>query len=169
MTRSTDSKSPGSSGESAPTPGRGSVGPGDGTGAIGRIQIRVRYADTDCGGVVYHANYLAFFEQGRSELLRDLGASYRAFEEQEASILVVVDAQLRFLSPARYDDLLEVETRVTQVGGARLQFAYRVFRAGSPEVLCTGTTELGCVRADNGRARRLPEPFRALLAGCVTR
>lgn len=133
-------------------------------GVVGEVEVRVRYADTDCGGVVYHANYLTFFEQGRSELMRSLGASYRAFEEQEHAILVVVDAALRFHAPARYDDLLRVETRVTAVGGARVRFAYRVLRVDGLALLCEGETELGCVRADSGRPRRLPEAFRGLLA-----
>lgn len=135
----------------------------------GVTEVRVRYSETDCGGVVYHSNYLKYFEQGRTELMRSLGAPYRKFEEEDRVILVVVDAQLRFRRPAHYDDLLRIETELTRNSGARLTFGYRVLRAdpegGSATLLCEGSTVLGCISAESGRPRRLPERWDRLLGG----
>lgn len=124
--------------------------------AEGRIELRVRYADTDSGGVVYHANYLLYFEQGRTELMRELGIPYRQLEENDGVILAVVDAQLRFRKPARYDDLLTIETRIVALSGARITFEYRARLSGEGPVLCEATTVLGGMDAQSGRPRRLP-------------
>lgn len=126
------------------------------------IRIRVRYGETDQGGVVYHSHYLVYFETGRTEFLRERGARYRDVEG-DGLILTVVEAELRFLRPARYDDLLRIETRVLEVGGARIAFGYEVYRDDSDELLCTGSTRLGSLSAETGRPCRLPPPLRALL------
>nr|WP_241242877.1 thioesterase family protein [Paenibacillus whitsoniae] len=104
-----------------------------------RHELRVRYAETDQMGVVYHANYLAWLEIGRTELIRDLGFPYRKVEEM-GLLLPVTEANLVYKKPARYDDLVQVLTRVTQLSGVRLQFGYEIRHGESEELLVTGTT-----------------------------
>ena len=123
--------------------------------------IRVRYAETDQMGVAYHGNYFAWFEVGRTDLLRSKGVTYKDLEA-EGLHLPVIEAEARFVRPALYDDVLEIRTEVAGLSGARVTFAYEVRRAGE-SVLATGKTMHAAVD-DRGRARRLPEPLRRLLA-----
>src|SRR5512139_2928815 len=118
-----------------------------------RIEIRVIYGDTDQMGVVYYANYLRFFEAGRNELIRARGLTYREVEERFRLMLPVVEAQVAYKAPARYDDLVAVETSVAEVKRASARFAYRVLRGD--DVLATGHTVHACVDLD-GRVKRLP-------------
>ena len=97
--------------------------------AAGEARVRVRYAETDQMGVVYHANYLGWFEVGRVELMRKRGMDYKRLEIDEGCRIAVVEATARYKAPARYDDELIVETRVTLVRGPLIRFAYRIFRA----------------------------------------
>jgi acyl-CoA thioester hydrolase len=127
---------------------------------VNRVELRVIYADTDQMGVVYHANYLRYFETGRNELLRALGMAYRAIEAEYKVHLPVVEAQASYKEPARYDDLLTVETVVARIGKASVRFEYRVLRAEA--VLVTGHTLHACVGA-HGKIRPLPEAVTALL------
>lgn len=100
--------------------------------------VRVLYADTDAAGVAYYANYLRWFETGRAELMRRKGVAYR--ELTEAGVhLPVVEACVRYLSPARYDDLLQVFAEVREMRGARITFGYRLARADG-KLLAEGTT-----------------------------
>jgi len=122
--------------------------------------VRVRYGEVDRMGFVYHGHYLVYFEQGRTEYLRSLGATYRELEET-GTLLVVVETGQRFLSPAGYDDHLTIRTGLTEVRGVRLRFDYEVRRDG--DLLATGFTVLAsCDSA--GRPRRMPEALRAILA-----
>ena len=132
-----------------------------GPGAF-RFRFRVRYADTDQMGVAYYGNYLRWFEVGRAELMRALGATYRELEASGVR-LPVVEARCRYLSPARYDDLLAIETVVESVGRASVRFAYRILREDDGALLARGSTE-HCFLDDEGRLRRPPEDFAALLA-----
>ncbi len=105
-------------------------------------QLRVRYQETDQMGVVYHANYLTWFEIGRTELIRSLGYPYRKIEEK-GLLLPVTEADLKFKKPARYDDLVGIYTRVSQMSSVRLQFAYEIRRIHddlTEELLVTGTS-----------------------------
>ncbi len=120
------------------------------------IEFRVRYAETDQMGFVHHANYLVYFEMGRVELLRARGMSYRDLEAQ-GYLLVVVKAHVRYLKPARYDDLLRLRTEVTRVTSARIDHRYQLFRDG--ELLAEGETTLACVDRD-GNVQRIPEVLR---------
>ena len=120
-----------------------------------RYQIRVRYGDTDQMGFAYYAHYLRWFEIGRAEMLRALGSSYRSVEERGTS-LPVVEAQVRYLKPARYDDLITIETGVERLHRASVRFAYRVVRDEGGELLATGYTE-HCFLTRDGRPGR-PEP-----------
>lgn len=127
-------------------------------------RLRVRYGETDKMGVVYHANYLVYMEEGRTRLMESLGCSYAELE-REGWALVVRRAQLRFRSPARYDEELSVLTAVERLGGASVSFVYRVLRAADRQLLAEGSTELACVdqRGENHRPALLPERVRALL------
>ncbi len=116
-------------------------------------ELRVIYGDTDQMGVVYYANYLRFFEAGRNEFIRAKGLRYRDFEEVHRLRLPVVEAHVAYKSPARYDDLLRVETRLTEVRRASARFGYRILRAG--DLLVTGHTVHACVDLE-GRVQRMP-------------
>jgi acyl-CoA thioester hydrolase len=130
-------------------------------------RVRVAYADTDQMGVVYHANYLVWFERGRTEAMRELGLPYAALEAR-GLLLPVVEAGVRYHGPARYDDLLVVETVVAALGAARISFHYRV-RLDRPEDapgLVTGFTEHAFVTRE-GRVTRAPGDARALIEPVV--
>jgi acyl-CoA thioester hydrolase len=128
-----------------------------------RTEVRVIYGDTDRMGVVYYANYLRYFEAGRTEFLRAKGLSYRDFEERSRLLLPVVEAGVTYQAPARYDDLLGIETSLAEVRRASARFAYRVEREGA--VLATGFTVHACVDLE-GRIQRMPrELLDRLLAG----
>ena len=125
-------------------------------------QIRVRYAETDGMGVVYYGNYLTWFEVGRTDLLRQLGESYREMEENEKIYLPVVEAHCRYHKPARYDDLVDIVTRASRPSRARVQFDYELSRAEDGVLLASGTTLHVAVSRD-GRPCRLPRKLQELL------
>ena len=119
-----------------------------------RFAVRVRYGDTDQMGFAYYANYLRWFEIGRAEMLRSLGISYRAVEEAGVT-LPVVEARCRYLKPARYDDLIAIETGVVELRRASVRFAYRVSRDDDGQLLAFGHTE-HCFLDRDGRPARPP-------------
>ncbi len=128
-----------------------------------RTEVRVLYADTDRMGVVYYANYLRWFEAGRNEYIRAKGLRYRDFEERFGLVLPVAEAGVKYVEPARYDDVLAIETSLEELGRASARFAYRILREG--RVLTTGFTVHACVDAA-GKVVRMPEALsRALGAG----
>jgi acyl-CoA thioester hydrolase len=108
--------------------------------AIGETRVRVRYAETDKMGVVYHANHFIWFEVGRVELLRQLGFSYREMEEKDQCFIAVVDASCRYRAPARYDDEIVVRTRLKNVRDSVIHFAYELIRDGDGALLAEGET-----------------------------
>jgi acyl-CoA thioester hydrolase len=122
----------------------------------GEIQVRVRYAETDRMGLLHHANYLVYFEQGRTELLRSLGVAYRDIEDQ-GFYLVLTRVQVRYKSPARYDDLLVVRTILERTTLVKIEHRYEVLRDGL--LLAEGETTLGCVDR-SGRVQPLPPLLR---------
>ena len=124
--------------------------------------LRVRYAETDQMGVAWHGEYLAWFEVGRTDLLRNLGLTYRELEEQGLH-LPVIEAQVRYLRPALYDDLLEIRTAISHLSGARVSFAYEVLREEGTVSLAQGTTSHAAVDRE-GRPRRLPDELRRRLS-----
>lgn len=126
-----------------------------------RFAIRVRYGDTDQMGFAYYGNYLRWFEIGRAELLRAAGLSYREVEAGGIR-LPVLEARCRYLKPARYDDLLVVETAVAAIGRASVTFAYRIRQRPAETLLAWGSTEHCFLDAD-GRPVRAPEALAALL------
>ena len=126
--------------------------------------IRVIYGDSDQMGVVYYANYLRYFEAGRNEFIRAKGLRYRDFEERYGLVLPVAEASVKYLVPARYDDLLTVEVSLAEARRASARFTYRVVRDDGT-LLATGHTVHACVDRD-GKVKRLPaELVEALLAG----
>jgi acyl-CoA thioester hydrolase len=108
----------------------------------GEITIRVRYAETDRMGLLHHANYLVYFEQARTELLRGRGVTYKDLEDQ-GYLLVLTKVEVRYRSPAYYDDLLTVRTTVTRVTMVRIEHRYEVFRDGT--LVAEGSSTLACV------------------------
>ena len=118
-------------------------------------QVRVRYAETDQMGVVYHSNYLIWFEVGRVELIRQLGLDYKKMEEEDGCGISVVDVHARYRAPARYDDELVIETRLLAARGAVVRFGYRILRITDGLLLCEGETMHVCVGVDM-KKRSLP-------------
>jgi acyl-CoA thioester hydrolase len=116
------------------------------------IAIRVRYAETDRMGLLHHANYLVYFEQGRTELLRSLGATYRDLEDQDF-LMVLTRVEVRYRKPARYDDVLTLRTTVTRTTAVRIEHKYEVLRDG--ELIAEGETTLACVDRE-GRIQAMP-------------
>jgi acyl-CoA thioester hydrolase len=125
-------------------------------------RLRVRYAETDQAGVVYHSNFLIWFEVGRVELCRDYGFNYRDMEREDDSFLPVVEARVKYHSPARYDDEIVVRTRVTQLRSRTIKFAYEVLRAGDGRLLAEGETH-HVVMNREGRARSFPQKYAELM------
>jgi acyl-CoA thioester hydrolase len=111
------------------------------------LKIRIYYEDTDCGGVVYYANYLRYVERARTEFLEARGVSLRALMD-EGVYFVVAEAALKYVSPGRYGDILKVETDVERVGTASIVFRHAISRDLSGEKLVEATVKLGCVGRD---------------------
>jgi acyl-CoA thioester hydrolase len=107
---------------------------------ISETRIRVRYAETDQMGVVYHANHFIWFEVGRVELLRQLGFSYRDMEENDGCFIAVVDARCRYKAPARYDDEIIVRTHIKNIRDSLIHFGYELLRANDATLLAEGET-----------------------------
>jgi acyl-CoA thioester hydrolase len=134
---------------------------------IGEARVRVRYAETDQMGVVYHANYLVWFEVGRVELMRQRGLDYKRMEIEEGCGIAVVEATARYKAPARYDDELIVKTSVLQVRGPLVRFGYRILRAEDGLLLCEGET-LHVVVGRDMRRRPMPKRYAQLLGDAAS-
>ena len=117
------------------------------------MDIRVRYSETDAQGVLHHANFINYFEMGRTEQMRRLGTSYREFE-RSGLMLVVTRMTCEYLLPVLYDDLVRLRTTTTRCRGARIDHIYEISRDG--EILARGQSTLACLSAD-GRPTRLPD------------
>jgi acyl-CoA thioester hydrolase len=123
------------------------------------VITRVRYAETDQMGVVHHGNYFTWFEIGRVELCRELGFEYKQMETEDDSFIVVAEAHCRYKRPARFDDVLEIRTRVTQSQRRTLRFGYEIFNQATGELIATGET-LHVICDSLGRPKSLPEKYR---------
>ena len=121
--------------------------------------LRVRYAETDQMGVVYYANYLIWFEVGRTDLCRKLGFAYREMEREDGLYLIVAEARCRYKAPARYDDEIEVRTCLREQRKRVLIFGYEIYRQPDEELLAEGET-VHVITDRNGRPRALPEKYR---------
>ncbi len=135
---------------------------------LGETQIRVRYAETDQMGVVYHSNFFIWFEVGRVELLRQMGFSYKEMEQQDDCHIAVVDVRCRYKAPARYDEQIVVRTELKNLRDSLLHFGYKVVRAADGELLAEGETTHIVVDA-NFEKRTLPEKYRAAFQAAVRR
>ena len=128
-------------------------------------EFRVRYAETDRMGVVYHANYLVWCEVGRVEFMRSLGRDYASLEEQGTG-LAVTDARVRYLAPARFDDLIRVVTTLTGVRSRAVAFDYEITNAETGVRLANAHTDLVSIDRD-GRLMAIPPAFRATLEAAL--
>ena len=126
---------------------------------------RVSYGETDCMGVMYYAEYFHLFERSRSEYIRDLGLSY-ADVEKKGVILPVRDAECRYRSPARYDDLVWIRAGVCEVKRASLMFAYEIWNENKNILLASGSTRHAVVNSDM-RPAPMPDWFREMLLKTV--
>jgi acyl-CoA thioester hydrolase len=121
--------------------------------------IRVRYAETDQMGVVYHGNYFTWFEVGRVDFCRQLGLEYKQMELKDDTFIVVADAHCRYKHPARFDDLLIIRTTVLMAHRRTLKFGYEIVNPNTKELVATGETmHVFCDR--QGRPKSLPEKYR---------
>jgi acyl-CoA thioester hydrolase len=127
------------------------------------VDIRVRYAETDQMGVAYYANYLVWFEVGRSEFCRERGFRYVDLEALGYK-LVVIDVHCRYRSSARYDETVIVRTRLKEANRRLITFGYQILRKDRGEVVAEGETKHICVDS-NGKTKSLPEKFLATLIG----
>jgi acyl-CoA thioester hydrolase len=124
--------------------------------------LRVIYGDTDQMGVVYYANYLRWFEKGRSEFLREIGLPY-ANIEQQGFHFPVIEVACRYTQAAHYDDMIRIETALVEIGRARLTFSYRIAREPGNALLAVGSTTHACV-SHSGRPVRIPKALGSALA-----
>jgi acyl-CoA thioester hydrolase len=128
--------------------------------------VRVRYAETDQMGVVYHANFLVWFEVGRVELIRALGLEYKRMEIEDDCHIVVADAKCRYHLSAKYDEVLRIRTRIAESRNRIIKFSYEVFRDADSKLLATGeTTHVIC--GSSCRPKLLPEKYRRLFDSIV--
>ncbi len=123
--------------------------------------LRVYWEDTDAGGVVYYANYLKFFERARTEWLRALGVEQRALQDLTGRLFVVADLQLRYLAPARLDDIVTVSVKVLETRNASIQLEQQAWRGDT--LLAEGRVRVGCVNATSLRPSRIPAHVSKLL------
>ena len=119
------------------------------------LQVRVYYEDTDHGGVVYYANYLKFMERARSEFLRCAGLELDAIEAEHGVMFAVTEANIRYHTPARFNDLLTVVSSLVELRGVRIAFRQEIFRQSDNTLLCSGDIRLACINRD-GKVGRIP-------------
>ncbi len=124
---------------------------------IAETTFHVRYAETDAQGIVHHSSYIIYFEEGRSEYIRQRGSSYADFE-RSGYFLAVTEVHARYIQPARYDDRITVRCRVSQARSRSLVFEYEIIHTDSGDTLLTGRTHHLCLDTD-GNIRRLPQQW----------
>jgi acyl-CoA thioester hydrolase len=131
-----------------------------------RFPLRIYWEDTDAGGIVFYANYLKFFERARTEWLRSLGHEQEKLRAETGTVFVVTDTRVRYLKPARLDDLLSVTVALEHAGRAMMTIAQQAFRpspSGENELLAEGTIRIGCVNAGTFKPQRIPNAIAASL------
>jgi acyl-CoA thioester hydrolase len=126
--------------------------------------VRVYYEDTDLSGIVYHANYLKWFERARSDFLRLLGVDQRAVQEAGEGTFAVAEVTIRYFAPAKFDDAVIVESRATELRAASCRLHQRAFR--DADLLAEAHLRVGFVGAD-GRPRRQPDAWRSAFANLM--
>lgn len=123
-------------------------------------KLRVRYAETDQWGTVYHSNFFIWFEVGRVELMRSMGFTYKDMEEKDDSHTVVVDVRCQYEKPARYDDVIRIRAWVAESKARTVRFAYEIYNDATGVRLAHGET-LHVICDGQGRPKELPEKYRA--------
>lgn len=136
------------------------------TGLINETRIRVRYAETDQMGVVYHSNHFIWFEVGRVELLRQFGFSYKEMEQEDDCFIAVVDARCRYRAPVHYDDEVVVRTCIKHVREKMIHFGYELRNAVAGELLAEGET-MHIVASSKMKPRALPEKYLKVFRAAV--
>jgi acyl-CoA thioester hydrolase len=134
----------------------------------GETKLRVRYAETDQMGVVYHSNFVIWFEVGRVELLRQLGFQYRDMEQQDDCHIPVVDLRVRYKVPAQYDEEIVIRTEIRNVRSSLLHFTYEVFRESDRTLLATGET-MHIIVDKQLKRRTLPQKYLQAFSRTSTR
>ena len=134
--------------------------------ALNETRIRVRYAETDQMGVVYHANHFIWFEVGRVELLRQLGFSYKDMESEDDCFIAVVDARCRYKAPVHYDDEVVIHTYLKHVRERVIHFGYELLRAENNQLLAEGETT-HIVADAQMKPRKLPEKYMRVFRAAV--
>jgi len=122
-------------------------------------EVRVRYAETDQMGIAHNANYLIWFEVGRSQLCRDKGFSYKEMEDEENALMVVAESYCRYKSPSYYGDVLTIRTKVGEIRSRSLRFFYEVLRASDDTLIAEGET-MHLVTDRDKKVRTMPEIYR---------
>jgi acyl-CoA thioester hydrolase len=141
-----------------PVSGKTTSARGSASAAVNETLVRVRYAETDQMGVVYHSNHFIWFEVGRVELLRQLGFSYKDMEAKDDCFIAVVDARCRYKAPVHYDDEVIVRTYLKHVRDKVIHFGYELLRASDRLVVAEGETT-HIVANSRMKPRRLPEKY----------
>lgn len=119
------------------------------------MEVKIYYKDTDCGGVVYYANYLVYFEQARTEWMEDRGASIRALKDAGIQF-IVKHAEVNYKSPAGYGEILRIETFADKISGASINFSYEIKEKETSRMIVSGSTQLVCID-EKLKPRRIPE------------
>jgi len=127
------------------------------------VDIRIYYEDTDCGGVVYYANYLKYFERARTEFIRERGRALVDYLKEGIGF-IVVRAEVDYKASATYNDVLDVATKVSEINRASFTMEYTVLRKYDGKLLATGMTRLACIN-EKGRPTRIPESLLEILKG----
>ncbi len=126
-------------------------------------EVRVRYAETDQMGIAHNENYPIWFEVGRGEFCRSRGFSYKQMEDDAGALMVVAESYIRYKSPAFYEDILIIRTKVGEVRSRSIAFVYQVYRASDDMLIAEGET-LHLVTDRERKVRTLPDIYRSLLA-----
>jgi acyl-CoA thioester hydrolase len=131
------------------------------------MDIRIYYEDTDCGGIVYYANFLKYFERARTQYLEERGLSVARLMK-EGTVFVVVHAEVDYRSPARYDDRLSIETVVSDISAASFTFSHVIRERESQRVVVEGSARLAAT-GGNGKVKRLDKALVTVLRSRLTR
>lgn len=128
---------------------------------IYKTVVRVRYAETDAMGFAHHSHHLSWFEMGRTEFLRERGYPYRSLEEKSC-FMPVVEIGCRYLAPARYDDMLEIETQLEEITNAKIRFSYKIKKLEENHLIATGFTLHACTD-EKGAPKRIPPMMKEMV------
>jgi acyl-CoA thioester hydrolase len=129
------------------------------------MELRVYYEDTDCGNVVYYANYLKYMERSRTELLRDRGIDLAEYHAK-GFLFAVTEANIKYKAPARYNDLLEVSSIIVELTPVTILFSTLISRVADGLLLVSGDVRVACIRVD-GKLQRMPKEIKDVLGGLV--